>query len=115
MSIIQKIFGPSVKFDSQSNKGRVKFADGRELSIERTKKGLAHVTEKWFRMEDEFIFKNKEGQAILRAEMSRPIYGLKAIFQGGFFTKPLIENFRDFMPDSRKILTKLGEKLAKKL
>lgn len=109
--MLEKIFGPSLKFNIKEGSGKIKFADGKIIEIR------SFCTEKVSRptiaLEDKFILsaKNKDIAEFL---IFRPLYSGKPVYQGHAFLSPLVKDIRDFMPMSHSSIKKI-ESLGKKL
>lgn len=104
-NMLEKIFGPTVKYNKELGRGTVKFAKGIQADIRKVSSNVEDFTNcNIKKIHDEFILSSKD-KDILKIDMFRPVFGGKPAYQGQIFMNPVAIPFA--------ALKSLGKKLAK--
>lgn len=103
--MLEKIFGPTVKYNKELGKGTVKFAKGITADIRKVKTtNESSANCNINKIHDEFILSSND-KDIAKIDMFRPIFGERVVYQGHIFMNPVAIPFA--------ALKSLGKKLAK--
>jgi len=105
--MLEKIFGPTVKFDKAIGQGTVKFSRKNKVEIKLINSALeSYASCNAKKVHDEFVLLSN-GENLAKIDMYRPItYGKNTVYQGSIFMDP--PNAFPFAS-----LASMGKKLAK--
>jgi len=102
--MLEKIFGPSVKYNKKTGQGIVKFARGFKAEIRTAGSKLETHNGIIKKIHDEFVL-SSQGEDIANVDIYRAMYGKKPVYQGSIFMTPVILPFSS--------VKSFGKKLAK--